>query len=306
MTRTVYPPHRSLSGSARGSNHGSTRESARGFTLVELLVVIGIIAVLIGMLLPALGKARAQARSVQCMSNLRSIGQAFATYLANNKGAIAYQLSDVTDAGAASLKIWCRDNNNNVTQGYLARYGVRGAGIITCPAVQDYGISYDGANAWSNYGFNRVIGGTRVPSNRGFSMSRVQIPRETVLLADNILRNPVNGSYSQSDDLDEPGYVGTSSGNVSPDAAPTMTLYPTFHARHAGKLGNVLWLDFHVSSEEAVYPEGLAGTYGSAAYRAQLMKGNVGYLIPRARGFATNRDIDWYYSLRKEQPSAYR
>ncbi|MEL7088926.1 MAG: DUF1559 domain-containing protein [Planctomycetota bacterium] len=71
------------------------------FTLIELLVVISIIALLIGLLLPALGAARDAARGSACLSNLRQVGIAMATYSADHKNKIVPGRALVTD-GAVS------------------------------------------------------------------------------------------------------------------------------------------------------------------------------------------------------------
>jgi len=62
------------------------RPGSGAFTLVELLVVIGIIALLISILMPALSKAREQANAVKCMSNQRNLGNALVLFTQEHQG----------------------------------------------------------------------------------------------------------------------------------------------------------------------------------------------------------------------------
>ena len=94
MARPVF---RRLEVSARPAAFGNRR--APGFTLIEVLVVVAIIALLISILLPSLKRAREQARTLLCATNLRTCHQAMTFYLHTNADFFPYDATPVTPNG---------------------------------------------------------------------------------------------------------------------------------------------------------------------------------------------------------------
>jgi prepilin-type N-terminal cleavage/methylation domain-containing protein/prepilin-type processing-associated H-X9-DG protein len=105
----------------------SPRRSWHGFTLVELLVVIGIIALLIGILLPALSRARESAKRVNCLTNLRSLGQAMYLYANQSKDRLPNENPAFTAYDPAAI--------NDVLVAFAKNY-VGAAGTFHCPSSE--------------------------------------------------------------------------------------------------------------------------------------------------------------------------
>jgi prepilin-type N-terminal cleavage/methylation domain-containing protein len=95
--------------------HASSDRTARGFTLIELLVVIAIIAILAALLLPALAKAKDQAKLTQCMSNLKQLTLAWVSYAGEFKDNVAPNGGLGQGEDSLTAHMWVDGNMQDVT-----------------------------------------------------------------------------------------------------------------------------------------------------------------------------------------------
>ena len=123
----------------------------RAFTLVELLVVIGIIAILISILIPVLGKARESAQRTACLSNLREVDNALRMYATSYKDA-----TPIGYVGDLKQFSYVMNINGTATPHTVTEMGfvavaefARNGKVFYCPSEQDILFQYDSSqNVW--------------------------------------------------------------------------------------------------------------------------------------------------------------
>ncbi len=221
------------------------------FTLVELLVVVAIVSLLVSVLLPSLGKARQEARTIQCASHIRHLGIGMTMYWTTNQAYPPHQwiLTDAT--GTETGRIRWFDN--------MARL-VGNMKVQSCPMVEEWEV---GRN--NSYGYNyKYLGSVRDnmecqtrPFER-FPVMAVDAPGRTIAFADSDgtgwTKEHVNG-------VNDPAMLGNHGYTLDPTYIPEHSLqtysggvlepyawkdYRTYISdRHGGK-SNACFVDGHV------------------------------------------------------------
>lgn len=190
----------------------TTLDKRSAFTLLEVLVVTGLIAILAGILLPALAKARTKAQAIYSLNNTRQLTTAWLLYADDNNGRFAYNLggdaSRLTVARRTdqnwvnNVMTWdlSPDNTNTatITRASLGNYAGRSAAIYRCPsdtALSAVQIRAGWRERVRSYSMNAMVGDAGEISKSGFNannpkyvqffnMSAVTSPDDVFLFID--------------------------------------------------------------------------------------------------------------------------